>query len=279
MTPPASSFHARFLELLKTRHDAGGPRLDDQPAWSTAPAFEVYVNTGLRACIEALESNYPSVVNWLTTPWFRPLAAAYARTHPPTDSRLFLYGDGLSSFLSAFEPCSEWPYLSELAILDRLWTESHAAADSTPLDAVRLASDLQSCEALAYLRPAPSTRWHFSHVMPVWDLWITARRNDSLRLSVPWEAQGILITRPGDAVLTHQLDACGHAFLSACALGHPLPLAAEAALSIRPDCELQPLLTMLFSQGAFTEHSLSINQKSTDKHELEPQDIDDFPGR
>ena len=244
-------FHARWLAAIEAWRSGGLP--DEALPEVFEPGFAVYANTGLRACIAALEANFPSVAHWLGEPWFRPLAARFSRLYPPTDARLILYGESFAEFLRNCEPDSDWPYLSHLAQLDRMWTQAHVAADAVPLDFARWAAQDPESLGAARLHLAPATFWHCDSRLPVWGLWSTARAAGIGRSTVPWRGQAVLITRPGDAVLSCEIDAAGCAFLHACAQGLPLADAAQAALRAAPDADLQALLSTLFTQGAFAE--------------------------
>lgn len=247
-----TNFHARWLAAIEAWRSGELP--DETLPEAFDPGFAVYANTGLQACIAALEANFPSVAQWLGEPWFRPLAGHFARLHPPTDVRLILYGETFAEFLRECEPDSDWPYLQHLAQLDRMWTQAHVAADAVPLDFARWAAQDPGRLAAAPLQLAPSTHWHGDTALPVWDLWTTARAADIERFTLPWRGQAVLITRPVDEVLCCEIDAAGCAFLQACAQGLPLADAAEAALQAAPEADLQVLLSTLFAQGAFAEH-------------------------
>ena len=216
-----------------------------------APAFAVYANTGLHACTAALAAAYPSVANWLGDAGFQPLAARFARAHPPADSRMFLYGQGFADHLRAMEPHSEWPYLADLACIDRCRTEAHAAFHAPVLSPAELAPMPADVLAATVLVPAPATRWHHSTESPVQALWAMAMQGDVAPPYPGWRGQAVLITRPDDEVLMHELPLAGIALLEACARAKPLQAAAAAALSVDPDIDLQALLATLFSQGAF----------------------------
>ena len=113
-----NNFHARWLAAIEAWRSGELPEEALPEAFD--PGFAVYANTGLQASIAALEANFPSVARWLGEPWFRPLAAHFARLHPPTDERLILYGETFADFLRGCEPDSDWPYLQHLAQLDRM---------------------------------------------------------------------------------------------------------------------------------------------------------------
>lgn len=246
-----TNFHARWLAAMQAWRSGDLP--DQNLAEAFEPGFAVYANTGLQACIAALEANYPSVACWLGETRFRLLAGHFARLYPPTDARLVLYGETFADFLRQCEPDIDWLYLQHLAHLDRKWTQAHVAADATPLDFARWAAQGPDSLRAARLQLAPATHWHGDSALPVWDLWLSARAAEAERTTMHWRGQAVLLTRPADEVLTCELDAAGSAFLLACAQGLPLADAAEAALLAAPDADLQALLSTLFAQGAFAE--------------------------
>ncbi len=250
MNEPAH-FHGRWLAAIEAWRSGNLP--DEILSEAFDLGFAVYANTGLQACIAALEANFPSIARWLGEPWFRPLAGHFARLHPPTDPRLILYSETFAEFLRKCEPDSDWPYLQHLARLDRMWTLAHVAAEALPLDFARWAAQDPKSLGVARLHLAPATHWHGDSTLPVWDLWTTARAAGIGRSTVPWRGQAVLITRPADEVLCCEIDAAGCAFLKGCAQGLPLADAAEAALRVTSEADLQALLSTLFAQGAFAE--------------------------
>ena len=96
-----TDFHARFLRAIDQWRDRDPP---EAIGGFAVPAFAVYANTGLRACIDALLAAYPSVVHTLGEAAFQPLAAQFARACPPKDPRMFLYGKGFADHLRAVAP-------------------------------------------------------------------------------------------------------------------------------------------------------------------------------
>jgi len=61
----------------------------------------------------------------------------------------------------------------------------------------------------------------------------------------------VLITRPDDEVLVHELPLSATALLEACTREQALGAAAAAAQAADPGVDLQPLFATLFAQGAF----------------------------
>ena len=223
----------------------------DRPA---PPAFAVYRNTVMKGCIDALQANYPAVAKLVGEEWFRAAAWVYVRDHLPQTPMLVEYGAGFADFLTRFEPAGELPYLPAVARLDRLWTESHVARDEEPMLAESLAAlDPERLGALR-LCPHAAARWAW-HELPAYTIW-SRNRNEAMVAAdepeVEWRPEGILITRPDDAVRWIGLDEAGCAFMDACAAGATL---VEAAAAV-PAGDLSGLLASLLGAGAFKNGDL-----------------------
>jgi hypothetical protein len=264
---PHHDFHPRFMRAIDRWRD-GEPPEPGALGDLAVPAFAVYANTGLRACTAALAAAYPSLLDGLGEAGFEPLAAQFARRHPPADSRMFLYGEGFADHLRAMEPQSEWPYLADLARIDRCRTEVHAACDAPVLASAELASLSADALGASVLALTPATRWHRSAASPVLDLWTMARRGDMAPQSIRWRGQAVVITRPDDEVLMHELPLAGVAMLEACARERPLSEAAAAAQAADPDLDLQALFATLFAQGAFRSLAPNPNPSTPNPRKL-----------
>ncbi len=229
------------------------PNEAPQP-WLTAlqaqPGFSVYRNTVLKACIDALQANYPAVSQLVGEDWFRAAAAVYARAQPPGDGRLMGYGAGFADFLQTFEPAAELPYLHAVARLDRCWTECHLAADAQALPSDWLAR--QTSETLGHqnLRPHPAARWAWCEEHPAFTLWALQRDGQTSETEVPWKGDGGLLTRPHAAVVWNPLPWAGVVFLNACATGASLEQAATEALTADPSTDFSALIGLLLTAGA-----------------------------
>lgn len=216
-------------------------------ALQAQPGFAVYRNTVLKACIDALQANYPTVCSMVGEDWFRAAAGLFAQARPPHDGRLMAYGEGFAAFLQAFEPAAGLPYLPDVARLDRCWTESHLAADAPVPDAAWLA--LQAPDTL-HLAPHPAARWIWSEEHPACTLWQRQREGAPMDSDLPWEGDGALLTRPQGAVQWVPLPRAGIAFLDACAAALPLEVAAARALQADPEADLGALMALLLQASA-----------------------------
>ncbi|MGK6306408.1 HvfC/BufC family peptide modification chaperone [Variovorax sp. DT-64] len=244
------SFQEAFANALfapETVTDPAVRRLAAQPA------FAVYRNTVMKGCIDALESNFPAVARLVGREWFRAAAALHAAQSPPADGRLLHYGEGFADFLQHFEPAAELPYLPDVARLDALWREVHAAEDAPLLDPAWLARHAPRRLAALVLRLHPATRWAWFDEQPIYSIWARNRGDgDDADEELAWHGEGALLTRPAGAVTWRPVGQAGCAFLDACAAGLPLGEAAEQALALDADCDIAALLEALLRAGAFT---------------------------
>ena len=215
------------------------------------PGFSVYRNTVMKGCIDALQANYPAVARLVGEQWFRAAAAIHVRESLPRDPMLFDYGDTFVQFLAQFAPARGLPYLTDVARLDRFWTEAHTAHDEEPVLANAVAQVPTERLARVALRPHASARWAWFDTQPIVTLWRRNRTHDDGDCSgVAWRGEGVLLVRPRDTVMNIDLDAAGCAFLDACAAGLPLADAAVASLSTDAGADLSCLMARLLEAGA-----------------------------
>lgn len=215
------------------------------------PGFAVYRNTSPNALIAAIRTAYPVVASLLGEEAFDSVAFTFARAHPPAHPVLFDYGAGFAPFLAA-EPwiADELPYLPDVAEIERLRNEAHAAADAPALtlhDLARLGAEAWPGLRLP-LHPAARFAWLRTPVMTIW----AAHQGDGFNSLEPeWRAEGALFTRPHDAVLATRIDPAAHRFLVGLRLGETVGRAAEAATSLYPAADMAGLFSTLIQQGAF----------------------------
>lgn len=252
MNTSLSRFQDSFSQaLLAARPD----HASEVSALARQPGFSVYRNTVMKGCIDALQANYPSVARLVGEEWFRAAAAVYVRTHLPQDARMLYYGQRFAEFLQGFEPAEELPYLADVARLDRLWTDTHAAADQPPLDPSIIAGFTPEQIADLVLHPHPATRWAWFAGQPIYTIWSRNREAREADSDSEWHGEGALLVRPHDVVSWAALDAAGCAFLDACNADRPLAEAAAAALRVNRDTDLALLLSRLLAAGAFSAMS------------------------
>ena len=78
-------------------------------ALTRQPGFKVYRNTILKASLDALAANYPSVERLVGSDWFRAAALEHVRAAPPQQVCLIEYGQDFATFLAHFPPAADLP--------------------------------------------------------------------------------------------------------------------------------------------------------------------------
>lgn len=245
-----STFQDGLAAALLPRADHAMHTAPWLAALQSQPGFAVYRNTVHKACIDALQANYPTVCALVGDAWLRAAAALFVQAQPPTDGRLMAYGEGFADFLQAFEAAAGLPYLPAVARLDRCWTESHLAADAPVLGAAWLARQRPEDLSGLCLAPHPAARWAWSEEHPASTLWQRQREGAPMDAELAWEGDGALLTRPDGAVQWMPLPRAGVVFLDACATALPLELAAAHAQLAQPDADLGALMAQLLQAGA-----------------------------
>ena len=247
-----TDFHAAFSIALQGDFDHLWPHL--APNARTLGAMAVYRNTATKGRIDALEANYPTVVDMVGRDWFRAAAREYVEDEPGGDPVMAAYGESFPGWLSRFEPARPMAYLAPAARLDRAWTEAHLAANASLMDACQ-ASALGPALTGAAMRLHPSARlFWFDWSAP--SLWL-AHRKPREEADLFWRPtpEGLLIHRPGDHVLTHRLSSAQWAFLDAGRREASFAAAAFAAQAAQPRVDIPALFAELIAFGVFQSPS------------------------
>lgn len=237
-----ADFQAAFVEAL---HDEASTFV---PAHQRP--FAVYRNTVMRACIDALEANFPSVLCLVGRDWFRAAAAIHATRSPPRDARLACYGEGFPGFLESFEPAAGLPYLADVARLDRLWNESLDAADAESFDVDRLVGQAPSALEVMRLRVHPATRW-FASPFPVLSIWRPSREGVAVDGALAWRPECAIVVRVAGEVSMLPATPAELTLLEACRRRATLGEAAAAVARAHPDASIEFTFSGLLRSGAF----------------------------
>ncbi|MEE2565522.1 DNA-binding domain-containing protein [Hyphobacterium marinum] len=214
-----------------------------------APGFAVYRNTVVRSAVDALGDAYPAVKRLLGDQRFSAVARAFWEAHPPRERTLSLYGEGFAAMLDHHDASSPYPWLPDVARIDRAWLESHHAADA-PLLTLRNVQGVEPA-ALASLRVRlhPAVRVIASD-FPAWSIWRTNREDETVRRVRLGEGGEIaLIHRPAGEIRHRRLEQAEAGFLKALAAGETL----EAAAAILTDPGQDPIqiFIRLLKEGLF----------------------------
>lgn len=213
--------------------------------------FNVYRNNVVVSLIEALAAIYPAVQRITGPGFFRAMARFHVRESPPTSPLLFEYGRGFPDFIDGYPHAQQFPWLGDVARIERCWLDACHAADAAPLAAETLAAvpqtDLGELRFVAH----PATRMVRSRFCA--GAIFTMNRADGpvTRLDAA-NPEDVLITRPGMEVEVRHLPAGGALFLARLLAGTPLGSAVAGTLDECPGFDLGSNLAGLLEAGVFT---------------------------
>ena len=211
--------------------------------------FAVYRNNVVSSLIESLGESYPAVRRLLGEACFRETARAHAAQDLPRSPVMLEYGAEFPAFLAQFEPLADFPYLSDVARIERAWLESYHAAEAAPLDPSALAGVPEHRAGDLCLTLHPSVRIVQSS-FPALSIW---RKNIGDAAVQPIDLEGggedALVARPEAEVQVRALPAGGALFLAALAENECLAKAAERASESCPEFNLTDHLTGLLATG------------------------------
>ena len=120
-------YTAAFARYLRT--GTVGPLSDFCARDANLARLRVYRNGFLRACIDALRANYPSVERLTGEERFPALARHFVEANPPGTASLVEYGEGFPQHVRDTREVHGLDWLASFAALDRAWTEVYFAED------------------------------------------------------------------------------------------------------------------------------------------------------
>ncbi len=232
-------------------YGTAGP--DGKPS---AARFAIYRNNVLVGLCEALKAAYPVVCRIVGDEFFRAMARAYAMSEPPQSPIMLNYGAGFPSFIRAFDPAAQLPYLNDVARLEWAWVEAYHAAEAGSLGRSELASlDSQRAHAVVF-KLHPSTRIVRSP-FPSLTIWRTNVAN-GVPEAVDLHSGGedALLTRPVAEVEVRQLPLGAAAFIQALEAGATVSGDTACALDDEPSFDLPSAITGLIESGAIAGYDI-----------------------
>ena len=225
--------------------------------------FAVYRNNVVIGLIDALRANFPATRRIVGEEFFREMARRYVAIEPPSSPILLDYGAGFPDFIDCFEAAEPLRYLSDVARVERAWTEAYHAPEAVALDRDALAEIPYDRTPELRLDLHPSLRVVRSR-FPVLTIW---RMNvaDGVAAPVDLDAGGedVLILRPAADVEVRSIPPGGAELILRLAHGRTLTQAARAALTASETFDLSANLAGLIGAGAFVGFKLD-----------EPADLD-----
>ncbi len=214
------------------------------------PGFAVYRNNSTMAAIEALAGAYPTVRKILGEFGFRQMAVSFFRTRPPESAVLAECGARVVDHAGLHRLSARFPYLADIARIDRMMVEAHLASDALDgagLDPARIAG-MEWAAVTAVLHPATRFRWFTT---PAPSAWIALRQSATRDVDAPpRRSEGILLTRSYGAVEAMPLDRVEYLLLEGLAQRSSVADAALDAADTQRGANIGSAFKRLLDSGA-----------------------------
>lgn len=212
---------------------------------AVARRFDVHRNNVIASLADAVADTFPVVRALVGEAFFRALAVAFVRSHPPRGPVLHAYGDAFPAFVARFPPAAVLPYLADVARLEWARVEACHAADAQPLTLAPSAGE-RIGELLPVLHPA--TRLVGSPHAIV-SLWAAHQQDAAPEHLDAGPAENALVVRPAHEVLVLRCDAGTAAFVRAAQEGRTFGDCAAAGIA-HSGFDLAACLSLLLVHGA-----------------------------
>jgi len=223
--------------------------------------YGVYRNNVASSLLGALASRFPATESIVGPDFFRAMAEAFIRVHPPRSPVLLAYGNGFPDFAAAFEPAQALAYLPDVMRLELARGHAYHAADARPLDPAALTAVDPARLGDLVLVPHPALSV-LSSPHPVVSIWAMNAGEKPIGPVEHWQGEHALVVRPHLVVEVIPLPPAGATFFHHLAGGASLSQAAAAA--DEDGFDLTDALAILLRSGAFT--SLKESSSHEDRH-------------
>ncbi|RTM14164.1 MAG: DUF2063 domain-containing protein [Bradyrhizobiaceae bacterium] len=247
------SFAAALLDSrLPIPNGLVGP--DGEPS---PKRFAVYRNNVVVGLTETLTDAFPAVYRIVGADFFRAMARAYVTVEPPRSPILLDYGAGFPDFISQFEPAATQPYLTDVARIERAWTEAYHAPEATPIDPgafTVIAPDQLPAIQLALHPSLRIVRSQFP-ALTIWQMNVAGGIPAPVDLAAGGE--DILVVRPLADVEVRSIPKGSLEFIQALTEGRSVLAALEAGLIANPRFDLSANLFDLLRAGGVVGYRLA----------------------
>ncbi|MFC2966830.1 HvfC/BufC N-terminal domain-containing protein [Acidimangrovimonas pyrenivorans] len=214
--------------------------------------FAVYRNNVVSSLIDALAAAYPVVQRLVGERFFRAAARIFVTANPPDSPIMLRYGAGFATFLDGFPPLADYPYIGDVARVERAWLEAYHAPEAAPISQEALAATAPEYLPMLGAALHPSCRIVTSDY-PAGTIW-QANTGQAPPGAIDLTCgETVLIARPEATVELRLLPPGPARFLLALAAGSSLTDAAETALRAAPDLDIGAALSGLIGLGLLTD--------------------------
>lgn len=244
---PHSAFTSSFRDALFGR--SLPPGITARPPDEAETRFAVYRNNVTHGLTRALARRFPVIERLVGAEFFAATARIFLAAHPPSDPRLFLWGDAFPGFLQSFRPLRDLPYLPDVARLEWLRGQAYHAPDIPPASSrALLEAATDPARFCLVLHPSVHLLSSPFAIATIWQANQPGAAPGGPPLVADRAETALILRDSADRVPVAALAAAEAAFLASLQRGETLLAAALAA----EDADPAPLLARLTATGTIT---------------------------
>lgn len=211
--------------------------------------LDIHRNNVVSSLTAVLAGVFPVIRRLGDERFFAYAAHEFIIAHPPERPVLAGFGARFAAFLAAFPPCRDFPYFADVAQLEWLLHAAAGAPELPALSAAALAGLAPEAAPRLTLSLQPSCGWLRSRY-PVDLLWQSNRGGDATPVDLGCGSAALEVRRVGKTAGFRRLAPAVLALRAALGEGRTLESAADAALALDADFDLNEALPALFAEGA-----------------------------
>ncbi len=219
-----------------------------------ARRVEIYRHNVMSNLVGALADIYPVTRNIVGEAFFRHAAESFSRATPSNSGDLNDFGAAWPEFIARWPHAAELPYLPDVGRLEWAMHRAFHAADAVPLDLARLAALPEEAQGGLRFQLHPAVALIVSRY-PLAAIWRVNQPDFSGDMQVDWESPGerLCVRRNGYQAAFDEISEPALRFLSALTCGAPFDAAAEAALCVDDQFDLQGFLIQSVQSGVIAD--------------------------
>lgn len=228
-----------------------------------ADRLEIYQNNIFSSLHRTLKSTFERVYSLVGEKFFKYLTHQFIALRPPQDGRLLNYGKDFPKFIKEFETLQDYPYLSDVALLDWAHNEAFYASDSSPFNPIEL--EEYSPESYLEIRFGfPPSAFFIESNFPLKEIWDIATKVREEAVNFSEGKAYAFVFRPEMKVCICWLEKAQFIFLQTLFYNGTLKKAYEQAIAVESKFDLQGYLVMCFQEKFFT----NIQPKKEESNDL-----------
>ena len=219
---------------------------------SATERLEIYANAYFYRILDCLKEDFPATLATLGDDNFHNLVTGYLMEYPPSEPSISYAGRHLADFLLHHPMRGQWPFIGDLARLERTLIEVFHAADAEPLSAEALRAIAPDTWPELAMRTHPALaivdcEWRVDELLREVEA-TTGQNGESVRVEPPHLPVSVLVWRRDSRVHYRALERAERAALELASAQADFAAICEAIAAVSGDEDPVVLINRLLAR-------------------------------